>query len=125
MNRYGAMARSHWRQWLPGRYQAIEDPEAFFDQLGRQVETEIETLYQAMLATEPANRHDEHPTAWRTQAHLHAENQILTELVLVDPEHGDTERPADPGSPNASRTAMLNELYDATDPFSPTATDPT
>ena len=38
MNQYGQMARRHWARWLPERFAAIENPEAFFTGLGEQAE---------------------------------------------------------------------------------------
>ena len=38
MNQYGEMARRHWARWLPGRFAAIENPEAFFTGLGEEAE---------------------------------------------------------------------------------------
>jgi len=44
MNRYGAMARSHWARWLPQRYATITDPDSFFSALGLETARQIDEL---------------------------------------------------------------------------------
>ena len=41
MNSYGRRAMEHWARWLPARYRSIQDPEAFFQALGLEAETQI------------------------------------------------------------------------------------
>ena len=41
MNSYGRRAMEHWARWLPARYRSIQDPEAFFQTLGLEAETQI------------------------------------------------------------------------------------
>ena len=55
VNRYALMARRHWQKWLPNRYGQMSDPErqAFFSDLGQQVEQQIT---QECLAWEERDR---------------------------------------------------------------------
>jgi hypothetical protein len=41
MNKYGALAHKHWQQYRPQEYQQIEDPQAYFTDLGAQISQEI------------------------------------------------------------------------------------
>jgi hypothetical protein len=90
MTEYGAMARRYWQQWLPQRYAAIEDPDAFFDELGAEVTREIGELWGQMTA-EAGNPPGEgfmdrvgRLNAIRKQA----EEIILADRVLLPPEPG-------------------------------------
>ena len=35
MNRYGILAREHWKTHLPERYRALTEPETFFTELAK------------------------------------------------------------------------------------------
>ena len=86
MNQYGAMAMKHWAEFLPLRFRDLTDPERFFTTLGQQVEEEI-------AQREMELRHRITPTedflrtarAYST-CHLEAEQQVLREMVYVEPE---------------------------------------
>jgi hypothetical protein len=47
MNRYGILARDHWKTHLPERYRALPDPEAFFTDLGEQIQERVDELMEA------------------------------------------------------------------------------
>lgn len=88
MNEYGAMARDHWRQWLPSRYAAIEDPDAYFTAFGEEVAADIAGLW-AEMSTQAGNPPGEdfmdrvgRLNALRKQA----EEIILGDRVLLPPE---------------------------------------
>ena len=42
MNKYGTMARDHWMRHAPIRYATLEDPEAYFTQLGESIAAQVE-----------------------------------------------------------------------------------
>jgi hypothetical protein len=44
VNRYGAMARSHWARWLPQQYATISGPDSFFSTLGQEAARQIDEL---------------------------------------------------------------------------------
>jgi hypothetical protein len=122
MNRLGAMAEAHWAEWLPDRYATIGDPEAFFEDLGQQAAAEIEALYGAMLTAEPMGLSPSESAGWRATAKVNAENQIVSEMLLIDPEPAEEETPADPaGDPVAALAEIHQSIYDE----EPGATDPT
>ncbi len=40
---YASRARSYYRDFLPGRYQQIPNPEHFFSDLGQRIEDQVQT----------------------------------------------------------------------------------
>ena len=102
MNRYGAMARSHWARWLPKRYAAIEDPDSFFSAIGQEAARQIDEL-TTELAGESQPREDYLARAGRlTAARSQAEEIILPQQVLPPPERGASEDPEENDPPPAS-----------------------
>lgn len=87
MNRYGALARRHWQAAAPSRVAEIPDPETFFETLGEQVETRIETLADALERQENPSQDDGYlETAGRWRAiRKQAEETALAELVWIPP----------------------------------------
>jgi hypothetical protein len=88
MNQYGEMARRHWARWLPGRYAAIDNLSNFFSDLGDEAESRIDSLADELAG-------DDRPgegylgKAGRLGAARHqAEQMVLAELILLDPEPG-------------------------------------
>jgi hypothetical protein len=90
MNEYGAMAQRHWQRWLPQRYAAIENPDAFFAGLGEEVSAEIAGRWAEMRAATGNPRGEDYMdrvgrlNAMRKQA----EERVLAERVLLAPEPG-------------------------------------
>jgi len=118
MNRWGQLAIEHWSQYLPDRFEKIAlsgAPESYFEALGTEVATEIEVLYEAMLANQPAGLTPDQATGWRAMARHNAESQVLTEMVLLEPEADEDDR-EDPTSAlsviDASRQAILDSEMD-------------
>jgi hypothetical protein len=95
MNRYGAMAQSHWAWWLPQRYARISDPDSYFSTLGQETARQIDELAADLAG-------DDHPgegylaKAGRlTAARSQAEEIILPQQVLLTPEPDASEDPED------------------------------
>jgi hypothetical protein len=86
MNKYGAMAESHWRTWLPRRYATIEDPSSFFSELGVQVSDQIATLELDLLGPEVPGEDFLARVGRRNMARLQAEELTLRDLVLLPAE---------------------------------------
>jgi hypothetical protein len=99
MNRYGLMARQHWATWLPSRYAQIEDPEGFFTDLGRQVAERIDQLALQVAGDDQPGEGYLGKAGRLGQARRQAEEIVLAELVLLDPEPGmeDQESASGPG----------------------------
>jgi hypothetical protein len=86
MNRYGLMARRHWERWLPTRYAAIEDPDSFFADLGKQVAGRIDHLAMDLAGDDQPGEGYLGKAGRLGQARHQAEEIVLTEMVLLDPE---------------------------------------
>lgn len=95
MTKYGAMAQRHWRTWLPNRYAAIADPDSFFSQLGIEVSGRIASVELDLLG--PDDPQEEHFTrvGRRKMARLQAEELVLSEMVLLQPEQETDEDESD------------------------------
>jgi hypothetical protein len=48
MNQLGSTARNYYRDYLPGRYASISDPQKFFSQLGQRLEHDVTSLALAL-----------------------------------------------------------------------------
>lgn len=97
MNRYGLMAQQHWVRWLPVRYASIEDPASFFSDLGSQVAERIDTLALTLAGDDQPGEGYLGKAGRLGQARRQAEEIVLAEMVLLDPEPGaDGETPIPP-----------------------------
>jgi hypothetical protein len=98
VNRYGLMARGHWQTWLPQRYAAISDPDSFFSAIGQEAARQIDELTEQLAgAGQPGEGYLQ--TAGRlTAARSQAEEIILPQMILPEPE---TETSKDPEEPPA------------------------
>lgn len=81
-NLWGNRARSYYREYRPGEYQAIPDKETFFRELGETAAAQIETVYQQLRRPEMG---DSDPMA-RRQA-----EETVGELLYPPPEAGHEE----------------------------------
>ena len=81
-NLWGNRARSYYREYRPGEYQAIPDKETFFQELGETAAAQIETVYQQLRRPEMG---DNDPIA-RRQA-----DETVRELLYPPPELGHEE----------------------------------
>lgn len=89
MNRYGAMALTHWRRWTPTRFALIEDPDSFFTRLGQDVADQITSTEESLLASADLTGLDAMARAGRlTAIRRQAEEIVLTEMVWLEPEPG-------------------------------------
>jgi hypothetical protein len=90
MNEYSTMARDHWRQWLPARYAAIEDPDAYFTALGEEVAADIAGLWAEMSlqAGSPPGEDFMDRVGRLNAIRKQAEEIILADRVLLPPEAG-------------------------------------
>ncbi len=91
MNRYGLMAQQHWARWLPARYATIEDPDSFFSDLGTQVAERIDTLALQLAGDDQPGEGYLGKAGRLGQARLQAEEIVLADMVLLEPEPGTDE----------------------------------
>lgn len=84
MNRYGVLAREHWKAHLPGRYRALKEPQTFFAELGEQIQERVDELMEArrpeLGSDYMRNLQD---LNW---AKKEAEDEALRELAFLAPE---------------------------------------
>ena len=97
MNRYGLMAQKHWARWLPARYASIEDPASFFSDLGNQVVERIDALALSLAGDDQPGEGYLGKAGRLGQARHQAEEIVLADMVLLDPEPGTEDDP--PGPP--------------------------
>jgi len=95
MNRYGLMAQQHWARWLPGRYAQIEDPDSFFSELGMRAAERIDNLALTLAGDDQPGEGYLGKAGRLGQARRQAEEIVLAELILLDPEPGAEDGPAD------------------------------
>ena len=86
MNYYGEMAQRHWARWLPHQYATIEDPDSFFSDLGSRVEARIDELADQLAGDDQAGEGYLGKAGRIGQARRQAEEIVLSEMVLLQPE---------------------------------------
>lgn len=88
MNQYGRRAQQHWQEFRPRRIAEIDEPKAFFAELGIDVQGEVRSRWTAERVTAPGVAGESYlERAGRLQQLRHeAEAQVLRELVLLPAE---------------------------------------
>ncbi|MGH3407475.1 MAG: hypothetical protein ACRDRJ_33995 [Streptosporangiaceae bacterium] len=86
MNQYGQMARDHWARWLPARYATIQDPDSFFSDLGIQAEQRIDHLAAELAGDDQPGEGYLAKAGRLGEARHRAEQMVLREDILLDPE---------------------------------------
>lgn len=85
MNRYGALAKNHWQNTDPKRYEAIENPETFFQELGEQTESEVQALAEHLAGPDRPGETYLEKVGRLNMARLQAEERVLSDLVWIAP----------------------------------------
>jgi len=98
MNDYGRRAMVHWRRWLPARYAAIQDPEVFFSTLGRQAENQVLDLAEQLEGPDLPGETYLEKVGRLNMARMQAEELVLREVILLEPEKAETDDDEDPNS---------------------------
>lgn len=88
MNYYGEIAQRHWARWLPNQYAVIEDPGSFFSDLGSRVEARIDELADQFAGDDQPGEGYLVKAGRIGQARRQAEEIVLAEMVLLEPEPG-------------------------------------
>ena len=86
MNEYGRMALDHWRRWRPLEFSTIEDPQGHFSILGQQAQLQIGELADQLAGPDPAGEGYLEKVGRLNNAKTRAQEVVLRELILVDPE---------------------------------------
>ncbi|MGW3929614.1 hypothetical protein ACWECC_16135 [Streptomyces microflavus] len=97
MNQYGRLAQRHWQEYRPGRIAEIDDPGAFFAELGVDVQDEVRVRWAAERVSAPAVAGESYlERAGRlAQMRRETEAEVLRELVLL-PAEADVDLTDDP-----------------------------
>ncbi|MFE2231727.1 hypothetical protein ACFXA4_03970 [Streptomyces sp. NPDC059442] len=109
MNQYGRLARRHWQEFRPGSFEEIDAPDAFFAELGTDVQDEARARSTIERLTTPSLLGESYlERASRLQQMRHeAEAEVLRELVLLPAE--DRVDPAD--EPHLTATELAEEQW--------------
>lgn len=86
MNRYGQIAHDHNRAHRPGAYSQIQDPGAFFTSAGEQISIAISDLRDEILGPPRPNEDLDQYRLRGYQALATAEEMILADHHLLQPE---------------------------------------
>jgi hypothetical protein len=88
MNHYGDMAREHWARWLPHQYAAIGDPDSFFSDLGSRASQKIAELASEFAGEARPGEGYLERVGRLGQARRQAEEIVLHDMILLEPEPG-------------------------------------
>lgn len=81
MNQYATLARQHWQRYLPSRYAQIEDPTAFFTELGEQISDQINDLTATLAGDDPPGESYLDKVGRLNAAGQMAREQILAQML--------------------------------------------
>lgn len=91
MNRYGTLAKEHWEKYAPSRVEALEDPKAYFTDLGEQIQGQVQAIAAQLEQSAPAAEEYQARVAQLNGFRRQAEELVLAELVYsVEAEHTST-----------------------------------
>ena len=113
MNRYGAMAQSHWARWLPQRYATISDPDSFFSTLGQETARQIDELAAELAGDDRPGEGYLEKAGRLAAARSQAEEIILPQQVLLPPEAEANEDPQenDPATASGERPLVIDRSH--------------
>ena len=88
MNQLGSAARNYYRDYLPGQYASISDPEEFFTQLGQRLDLDVSSLASALAGPDLPEETYLQKVGRLNMARSQAAEQVLAEQVYsLDPEY--------------------------------------
>jgi hypothetical protein len=83
VNRYGQQAMQHWQDTRPSQVRDLADPEAFFTQMGEDLEQAIEKLARSLAGDPPPQETYLQRVQRLTTARFDAEGQVLRGMLLT------------------------------------------
>lgn len=95
MNEYGKQAQKIWAENDPARYAGIEDPEAFFTEVGAQAEAALPELERRLAGPDQAGETYLEKVGRLNMARLQAREVILQEYLMI-PESEEDDETANP-----------------------------
>jgi hypothetical protein len=108
MNRYGQMARSHWATWLPEAYAAIREPDSFFSAIGEEAARQVDELASELAGPGQPGETYLQRAGRLTAARSQAEEVILPQMILPQPETPDSEDQNGQPSPQTGRPSAIS-----------------
>jgi len=97
-----ARARAHWQKWRPNELAQLADPQAFFEELSREAQRQIEDLGAHLAGQGPPGEPYLEQVGRLRMARFDATALVMRDLVLLPPEPGhpdeETEQPDPMGS---------------------------
>lgn len=106
MNRYGQIAMKHWQRWLPTRYSQIENPQRFFQDLGRQIEDQVLDLTPQIERRQQPSPDYLTRVGQLNMAQKVAEERVLADLAYLQPEDQAEEDSPEEQDPNQDGNPM-------------------
>jgi hypothetical protein len=91
MNHYGQIALDHWAKWLPAQFATIQNKDSFFSGLGSRAESRIDELALSFAGNDPPGETYLAKVGRLGEARHRAEQIVLSEMILLDPEPEATE----------------------------------
>jgi len=105
---YASRARSYYRDFLPGRYQQIPNPEHFFSDLGQRIEDQVQTAERALAGPDSPAEGFLQKVGRLNMARLRAAELVMAqEVYSIPPE---TEQETEPDEESEKTTAMVGLL---------------
>ena len=108
MNRYGQLLMRQLQSTSPGRFAQIANPEAFFTRRGQELETEIQTLADALAGPDRPGESYLEKAARLTTARINAESDLMREYLTSE---SDAETPLRPEWQPAWRADPLEDDF--------------
>lgn len=82
MNRYGQQAMRHWQDTRLDQVRDLTDPEAFFTQMGEDLEQAVEELERKLAGSPPPEETYTQRVQRLTMARFEAESRVLRGMLL-------------------------------------------
>jgi hypothetical protein len=83
MNMYGTLAASHWKKADPARYDELENPTEYFEQLGERVLARVNDLAIQMEQNPPTDEEYLQTVGRLNAIREQAEEIAMSELALI------------------------------------------
>jgi hypothetical protein len=81
VNTYGRRAQQYWQEFLPTRYQEIEDPVEYFTRLGQQMAEQVNALALGLAGDDPQGEGYLEKVGRLRMARQQAEDQVMRETL--------------------------------------------
>lgn len=93
VNELGVAARDYYRDYLPGLYASIGDPQMFFSQLGQDLQSQVTSLMFDLAGPDLPQETYLAKVGRLNAARSRAREQVLSEQVYsLEPEYGDVDQ---------------------------------